>query len=944
LLLCFGLGLVVAASSLASELVGMLWLPSGAATVLSAVGGRRARLGAVTAVLVVEAVWLPQVVTSGPGVLALMLAGIGMGTYTQLVLAARLMAPLVTGVGLPGTADEARGILRFLLAAVLPGAVSALLFTALVPLSGNVSIADLPAIALLWWLGDAAAALVAAPAVAAHVGQPAVRWRPRRTPALIAALIGWTGLLFTFAIVEGRREASLAADWREYADELGNRVFNTIENAAELAHGLGTAAVMAAESGAAGDAASADLDRYAALHNTGDDRVELLAWAPRATDGFRLRSGSAAPGARAWRDARLDAEPGERGRLAAAVQAGQPMLHPAPSALAPADRPMVAVYVPVYRGGVVPETPAARDEGLLGVVLALVETPLSAEGAHVYPETVEARLVVTDHTSAEPFVVLDRVLPDSVSADRSQRLSHHTRVAHATTFAVYGRRWNIEASGMVVTSLFEPAADWMLVTIISAILSALLDALLLMVTGRESIVREVVARRTLALETIRDVQGRFIAGTGAAMRPDPEPILAAVRSVTGARSVHLEQCGPCHLSGSDACPPGEADVTLPLRHRDAPLGCLHIRGITRPEGLDDARALAGTAAALLGAADVARARQSAEARFHAFMAYMPAVVLMKSEAGEIVYTNPAFERLLLPPGVTAVGKRNEDVFPPEVAAHLNTIDERLWRTGEALSEEIYFDPPGGRIYLHSYTFIFEGADGARYLAGIGHDVTVERRQAETLAGNLREKEALLKEIHHRVKNNLQIVSSLLNLQRPEVTDPAVRAFVDDSRNRIRSIALLHETLYQGENLARIDFPKYVRFLTAHLQRALGGAAGAVTLDVEVGEVRVGIDQAIPCGLIINELVSNAFKYAFPEGRAGTIRVRVTSQESTDGPAWTDLTVADDGVGMSAPFEARTSASLGLRLVHDLTAQLGGRIVLSSTPEGGTTVEIRFRCV
>jgi two-component sensor histidine kinase len=223
-------------------------------------------------------------------------------------------------------------------------------------------------------------------------------------------------------------------------------------------------------------------------------------------------------------------------------------------------------------------------------------------------------------------------------------------------------------------------------------------------------------------------------------------------------------------------------------------------------------------------------------------------------------------------------------------------------------------------------------------------VTTERRQAEALESSLREKEALLKEIHHRVKNNLQIVSSLLNLHRPEGVDPQVRAFIEDSRNRIRSIALLHETLYQGDNLARIDFAKYVRSVTAHLQRALGSRLSGVGLEVEVGSVRVGIDQAIPCGLIINELVSNAFKYAFPEARSGTIRVRVEPAVGPGDAGEVRLSVADDGVGLGAPVDPRTGTSLGLRLVNDLTAQLGGTIAFSSPPGGGTTVEIRFRSV
>jgi PAS domain S-box-containing protein len=942
LVLCTALAGVVAFSSMASELVGMLWLPSGAATVLSALGGQRARLGAVTAVVLVDLVWMPQVVQVAPGVLALILLGIALGTYAQLVVAGRLMAPSVTQDGAGREVSEPRSIARFLLAAVLPGAFSAALFTAILPLSGRVDAEDLPVVALLWWLGDASAALVAAPAVAAFFGRPANHWRPRRTATLLGAVIGWSGLTFTFGIIDAGRRSELASEWQEYSDELGNLVFNTIENAAELAHGLSSAAVVAAEF----DPPQAEvlMERFAVAQNTGEAPIELLAWAPRTAAGYRLRLGTSGPEARPWRGLALDATPDDRERLGLVVAAGQPRVFPTPPALARGDVPLIAIYAPVYRGGGVPEAEEDRHRLLLGLVVALVEAPLVSQDGHVHPQTISGRLVVTDRTTTSAVPVLDREIPTTVPPDRVHWLARKTPVDRGSTSVIYGRLWHTQVTGVVVTSLFEPLASWVVAVVIAGLLAALLDALVLLVTGRESLVREVVARRTLALESIREVQGRFIAGSAEPAATDVAPLLAAVRAVTGARAVDLERCATCRLEAPSPCTPAPDDVSLPLRHGETPLGCLHIHGMTRPEGLDDARALAGTAASVLGASAVATARREAEARFDAFMAHLPVVVVMKSRDGRFVYVNPACERTLLPPGVTAVGKRNADLFPAEVAAHLETIDARLWRSGEPLAEAIVIDRPGGRVHLQSYTFVLEGAGGVQYLAGIAHDVTTERRQAEALESSLREKEALLKEIHHRVKNNLQIVSSLLNLHRPEGVDPQVRAFIEDSRNRIRSIALLHETLYQGDNLARIDFAKYVRSVTAHLQRALGSRLSGVGLEVEVGSVRVGIDQAIPCGLIINELVSNAFKYAFPEARSGTIRVGVEPAVGPGDAGEVRLSVADDGVGLGAPVDPRTGTSLGLRLVNDLTAQLGGTIAFSSPPGGGTTVEIRFRSV
>ncbi len=210
---------------------------------------------------------------------------------------------------------------------------------------------------------------------------------------------------------------------------------------------------------------------------------------------------------------------------------------------------------------------------------------------------------------------------------------------------------------------------------------------------------------------------------------------------------------------------------------------------------------------------------------------------------------------------------------------------------------------------------------------------VVQRTAE-LATALSEKELLLKEIHHRVKNNLQMISSLLNLQGYR-TGPEVAEVFDEMRARVASIALFHEKVYQGADLASVGVGDYVRDLAGMLFDQYS-AGGRVDLTVDAGDVRLGVNQAIPCGLILNELITNAFKYAFPGGRRGTIRVGIRRDE---GEADVELTVADDGVGMPEGLDIHHTSTLGMELVVTLAQQLNGTIELKQ--DGGTCVQVRF---
>jgi PAS domain S-box-containing protein len=212
----------------------------------------------------------------------------------------------------------------------------------------------------------------------------------------------------------------------------------------------------------------------------------------------------------------------------------------------------------------------------------------------------------------------------------------------------------------------------------------------------------------------------------------------------------------------------------------------------------------------------------------------------------------------------------------------------------------------------------------------------QRRQAEAqLTASLREKEILLKEVHHRVKNNLQIVSSLLELQSDALDDAALLAQFRDSQDRIRSMALVHETLYQSQELARLDLARYIHTLSAQLVQSYNIDPQRISVRIQVDPIVLDMDQAIPCGLILNELLSNAFKYAFPQNRTGEVHIELhadTTQQAA-------LMVHDNGIGFPDEIDFRHTESLGLQLVTMLTEQLQGTITLERAD--GTTFTLTF---
>ncbi len=215
------------------------------------------------------------------------------------------------------------------------------------------------------------------------------------------------------------------------------------------------------------------------------------------------------------------------------------------------------------------------------------------------------------------------------------------------------------------------------------------------------------------------------------------------------------------------------------------------------------------------------------------------------------------------------------------------------------------------------------------------DVT-ERREAEAgIKTSLQEKELLLKEVHHRVKNNLQVISSLLSLQGSSSREPEVRQMFEETRDRVRSMASIHEMLYRSADLARVDFSGYIRTLASQLFSSYNVGPERVQLHIAAEPVSLGINLGIPCGLLINELMANAIQHAFPDGRAGTITVSIC--ETADHSI--RLSVGDDGVGLPADVDVMRADSLGFQLVATLVSQLNASFEVHR--EKGTEFVIVF---
>ena len=294
--------------------------------------------------------------------------------------------------------------------------------------------------------------------------------------------------------------------------------------------------------------------------------------------------------------------------------------------------------------------------------------------------------------------------------------------------------------------------------------------------------------------------------------------------------------------------------------------------------------------------------------------------------------NPAAEKVTRMATEPFFNKTIEDAFPSLKGTEIPEAFRRVAvHGGDYQNDQVEWNDQDIRGVFEFHAF----QTGVNRMAVFFQDITERKRGEDAIRASLQEKTVLLKEVHHRVKNNLQTVTSLLNLQAVRTKNQTALDTLQETGNRVRSMALLHETLYRSETLGRVNFGNYIENICSHLFHSYGPKAAQVKLESHLEPVSIDLDQAVSCGLIINELVSNALKHAFPEGRAG--RILVELQKTPEGQI--ALRVSDDGVGMPPGAEIHQTKTLGHQLVFMLAEKLHGTVEVIR--ERGTTFRVMF---
>lgn len=320
---------------------------------------------------------------------------------------------------------------------------------------------------------------------------------------------------------------------------------------------------------------------------------------------------------------------------------------------------------------------------------------------------------------------------------------------------------------------------------------------------------------------------------------------------------------------------------------------------------------------------------------------LPVGVWVMDEKGMILMVNAAGEKIWA--GIRYIGIEQYSEYKawkPDTGKQIKSEEwavARTIRTGETfIDEEINIECFDGehKTILNSAAPLLNDDGRVMGAVCINQDITSRKHVEDALRSSLREKEILLREIHHRVKNNLQVISSLLSLQSGYITDERSKEMFIESMNRVKSMAGIHAKLYESKDFARVDFTGYISGLVSQLINSYAIYPEKITFITDIKDIVLDINNAVPVGLIVNELISNALKHAFPDGRSGEITITADQKDTL-----ATLTVADNGIGFPPHIDFRNSKSLGLLIIVGLVEQILGDISL--TREKGTKFTITF---
>lgn len=308
-------------------------------------------------------------------------------------------------------------------------------------------------------------------------------------------------------------------------------------------------------------------------------------------------------------------------------------------------------------------------------------------------------------------------------------------------------------------------------------------------------------------------------------------------------------------------------------------------------------------------------------------------VLIASAEGEVEWINDGFIRMIGMPKEKVLGRSVSEINVYN--SIVKEIDAAVAEKHSRIFESNVTTHHLKNIWISTtLTPIYSEFGNLKKLVFVDTDITSSKLLQKQIEESLKEKDVLLKEIHHRVKNNLQIIISLLNLQSGYIKDETTLKAVQDGQNRVRSMALVHEKFYQAEELTEIDFGEYVEKLTQYIYQSYGDKTDRIKLIIQSDRVKLDMDTAMPSGLLVNEIVSNAYKYAFPGEMHGEIRISL--RKEIDKVVYC---ISDNGVGLPPEINLDAAESLGMQLIQALTAQLDG--VLEVSTDKGTEFKISF---